>query len=57
MSVIRKILKDSKFKVSQKFMKRDIDGKFYKFVGVGRIDETGIIQAGLDLEDIIKLKM
>lgn len=38
-------------------MQRDIDDKYYKFVGIARTDEIGIIQAGLDLEDIVNLKM
>jgi len=38
-------------------MQRDIDGKFYKFVGISRVDAKGIVQAGLDLENIINLKM
>lgn len=53
----RRILKANDLKVSQNFMKRDIDGKFYKFVGTSRIDANGIVQAGLDLENIINLKM
>lgn len=53
----RRILSNRDLKVSQKFMKRDIDGKFYKFVGVSRLDQSGIVQAGLDLESIINLKM
>lgn len=53
----RHILSDKELKVSQNFMKRDIDGKFYKFVGISRVDDKGIVQAGLDLENIINLKM
>jgi methyl-accepting chemotaxis protein len=53
----RRILKEKNLKVSQKFMKRDIDGKFYKFVGISRIDAVGIIQAGLDVENIINLNI
>lgn len=55
--VFRKILKDKNVVVSQKFMKRDIDDKFYKFVAISRNDQAGILQAGLDLDDIINLKM
>ena len=53
----RRILNEKDLKVSQNFMKRDIDDKFYKFVGINRFDEKGIVQAGLDLENIINLKM
>ena len=53
----RRILNENQLKVSQNFMKRDIDGKFYKFVGITRIDGKGIVQAGLDLEHIVGLKM
>lgn len=53
--IFRKILKDSSQTISQRFMKRDIDGKYYKFVALSRIDGVGIVQAGLDVEHIIKL--
>ena len=53
----RRILQVKELKVSQNFMQRDIDGKFYKFVGVSRVDAKGIVQAGLDLENITNLKM
>ncbi len=51
----RKILKDRSAKVSQNFMKRDIDNKYYKFVAISRTDKAGIVQAGIDLEEIINL--
>jgi methyl-accepting chemotaxis protein len=38
-------------------MKRDVDDKYYKFVAISRKDGEGIVQAGLDLEDILKLKI
>lgn len=53
----RKILKDSSVKVIQKMQKRSIDDKYYKFAGVARKDEKGIIQASLALEDIPKFNI
>ncbi len=55
--VFRNILKDNKLIVTQNFMKRDVDDKYYKFVAISRKDGEGIVQAGLDLEDILKLKI
>ncbi|MFZ5351230.1 MAG: methyl-accepting chemotaxis protein [Bacillota bacterium] len=51
----RKILKDKTLKVCQNFMMRDIDNKYYKFVATSRKDIPGIVQAGIDVEDITKL--
>lgn len=51
----RKILKDPSLEIIQKFTMRNIDGKFYKYVGLARKDKKGIIQAGLSLDDITKL--
>ncbi len=50
------ILKNPNHKVSQPTMIRDIDGKFYKFVGISRQDQRGIIQLGLSLEDLLKFR-
>lgn len=50
------ILKDSSLKVAQRIMKRDLDDKYFKFVGVTRKDSEGIIQAGLSLEDILSFR-
>jgi methyl-accepting chemotaxis protein len=47
-----KILKDPSLEVIQPILKRDIDGQFFKFVGISRKDGGGIIQAGLSIEDI-----
>lgn len=52
-----KILKDPYSKVCQEFKIRDIDGKRYKFVGISRKDQKGIIQLGFDLEDIVNVKL
>ncbi|HHY90426.1 MAG TPA: hypothetical protein GX503_02055, partial [Clostridiales bacterium] len=40
------ILKDPKLRVSEKLGIRDIDGKYFKFVGISRKDSKGVIQAG-----------
>ncbi|MHB1393377.1 MAG: methyl-accepting chemotaxis protein [Clostridia bacterium] len=53
----RKILHDSSSVVVQKFMIRDLDQKYYKFVGVSTKGKPGIVQAGLDVEDIVNLKL
>ncbi|HAS73081.1 MAG TPA: hypothetical protein DCS67_02935, partial [Clostridiales bacterium UBA8960] len=50
------ILKDPKHRVAQAMMRRDIDDKYFKFVGLSRTDESGIIQLGLSLEDIMKFR-
>ncbi|SKC90127.1 methyl-accepting chemotaxis protein [Maledivibacter halophilus] len=50
------ILKNPELKITQKTMKRDIDNRYFKFVGVSRKDSRGIIQVGLSLEDILKFK-
>lgn len=50
------ILKDPSLEVVQPVQKRDIDGQYFKFVGVSRKDGRGIIQAGLSIDDIRKFK-
>lgn len=55
--IFRKILKNNKEIITQNFMKRDVDDKYYKFVAVSRTDGKGIVQAGLDVEDILKLEI
>lgn len=50
------ILKNPKHRVAQAMMVRDIDGKVFKFVGLARTDEPGIIQMGLSLDDISKFR-
>ena len=52
-----KILDNPESRVCQELMFRDIDGKCYKFVGVSRKDQKGIIQLGFDLKDITKIKL
>lgn len=47
------ILQDAHKRVSQDMMIRDIDGRSFKFVGLSRRDQRGIIQLGLALEDIL----
>ncbi|NLM44861.1 MAG: hypothetical protein GX201_12765 [Clostridiales bacterium] len=51
----RKILKDPSLEITQKFTIRNIDSKFYKYVGIARKDKKGIIQVGLSVDDITKL--
>ncbi len=41
-----RILNDPKLRVSEKLGIRDIDGKYFKFVGISRKDSKGVIQAG-----------
>ncbi len=53
----RTILKDSSKVVAQKFMIRDMDQKYYKFVAISAKGRAGIVQAGLDVEDIVKLRI
>jgi methyl-accepting chemotaxis protein len=55
--VFRKVLKDKSAIVKQNFQKRDFDDRYFKYVAVSRKDSTGIVQAGLDVEDILNLKM
>jgi len=50
------ILKNPDLKVAQKIMKRDLDDKYFKYVGVARRDNKGIIQVGLSLEDILNFR-
>lgn len=51
-----KILNDSNLKVAQRIMKRDLDDKYFKYIGISRTDTGGIIQAGLSLEDILNFR-
>ncbi len=50
------ILRNKNLKVAQKMMIRDIDNKPFKFVGISRIDKSGVIQMGLALEDISRFR-
>lgn len=43
-------------RVAQAMTIRDIDGKIFKFVGLSRTDQRGIIQLGLALEDILTFR-
>lgn len=51
------ILNNSNVRVCQDMRIRDIDGKYYKFAGISRVDQRGIIQVGFDLKDITKIKL
>jgi len=53
----RKILKDPSLKVVQPMKKRDVDSKYYKFVGIARKDSLGVVQAALALDDLERLNM
>lgn len=46
------ILKNSNHRVSQAMTKRDIDGKTFKFIGLSRTDQSGVIQLGLSIDDL-----
>lgn len=51
-----RILNEPKLRVAQSMMIRDIDGRYFKFLGVSRKDGAGIVQVGLALEDITKFR-
>lgn len=51
-----RILGDPSLRVAQSMMIRDIDGRYFKFLGVARKDMRGIVQVGLAIEDIIKFR-
>lgn len=51
-----RILKDPSHRVAQSMMIRDIDGRYFKFLGVSRQDTGGVIQVGLALEDITQFR-
>jgi len=53
----RQILGDKSKVVVQKFMKRDLDGKYFKIVGLSRADRKGIAQAALNLDDLVRLTL
>ena len=54
--IFRNLLTNKTEIINQNFVKRDLDNKYYKFVAIARKDKPGIIQAGLDIEDIVNLK-
>lgn len=54
--VFYKILANPKERVAQKMSIRDIDGKYFKFVGLSRTGQRGIIQLGLALDDILTFR-
>ena len=53
----RKILGDKSLKISQRMQKRDVDSKYFKFVGVARKDQKGVVQAALALDDLEKFTL
>ncbi len=52
-----RILGNSSLKVTQKMAIRDIDGRIFKFCGVSRKDQSGIVQVGLAVEDIFTYRI
>lgn len=50
------ILKDPNHRVAQAMQVRDIDGKVFKFIGLSRTEQRGIIQLGLSIEDLITFR-
>ncbi len=53
----RKILDNKLLKIAQPMQKRDVDSKYFKFVGVARRERAGVVQAALALEDLEKIKL
>lgn len=53
----RQILKNPAKVVIQRFMMRDLDKKYFKIVGMSRKEQRGIAQAGLNLDDLVNLKL
>jgi hypothetical protein len=53
----RKLLKMKDGVVTQPTMKRSLDGKMFKFVGVSRSDKPGIIQVAFNAETIQSLSL
>ncbi|MCC5910519.1 MAG: hypothetical protein JJT76_08800 [Clostridiaceae bacterium] len=51
-----KILQNPKLKVCQPMQIRDIDGKYFKFAAVSRLDGKGIVQVGLHIQDILSFR-
>jgi methyl-accepting chemotaxis protein len=51
--VFYEILNNPSKRVAQAMTIRDIDGRSFKFIGLSRKDQKGIIQLGLALEDIL----
>ncbi|MDR2713954.1 MAG: response regulator [Coriobacteriales bacterium] len=49
------IIKDLKVEVIQDPQPRAADGAMYQYVGVTRIDEVGIVQVGVSVEDFAKV--
>lgn len=52
----RKLIGNPDEVVKQPAMHRDLDGKYFKFVGVARSDQPGIIQVGVEAEKVADLK-
>ncbi len=54
--IFYEILMNSEKKVAQSMMIRDIDGRTFKFIGLSRTDQKGIIQLGLAIEDLLSFR-
>ncbi|MFA5524747.1 MAG: methyl-accepting chemotaxis protein [Tissierellales bacterium] len=51
-----RILLEPTLKVVQPIKIRDIDGKYFKFAGVSKKGNKGIIQVGLHIDDLLKFR-
>ncbi|MBA4385855.1 MAG: hypothetical protein C0410_14045 [Anaerolinea sp.] len=56
-SVFRKLIDSKDGVVTQPIKSRDLDSQMYKFVGVSRTDEPGIVQIGYRAETITKYQV
>jgi hypothetical protein len=55
--VFRKLIESKEGVVTQPIKSRDLDSQMFKFVGVSRIDEPGIVQVGYRAETITKYQV
>ncbi|MEG6522553.1 methyl-accepting chemotaxis protein [Desulfotomaculum sp. 1211_IL3151] len=55
-SEFRKLIGKPGEVVTQPSMNRDLDDKYFKYVGVGRSDQPGIVQVGMEAEKVVQLK-
>ena len=55
--VFRQLINSKDGVVTQPIKSRDIDSQMYKFVGVSRTDEPGIVQVGYRAENIAKYQV
>lgn len=55
-SEFRKLIGKPGEVVTQPSMNRDLDDKYFKYVGVGRSDQPGIVQVGMEAAKVVQLK-